>query len=247
MSAPDVVNAWFYRQMATWATLFKKGDLAIEYWKRVRQLRPRDPSVVATLAHLQAGAGRRGEAMALVRESLEMNPAQPAVWFNLGFMQQQGGDHAAALASFERALALDDKLDRAYYGRALSLIKLGRLEEAVAPLKRNTQLQPMSPYGWYQLAHVYHRLGQDERAIKVIRKLAEFEPKWPSRPSARPGRGGREVAVLTQCAQRATNNEHRASNSSIHHPRRLSPRHQEARVHSSSLTGGDHAVNAEAS
>jgi tetratricopeptide (TPR) repeat protein len=170
-------NAWYFRKMAVWSTLLKRDAMALEYWERVRALRPGDSDVVATIAHLKAAAGGRREAIALIHQALDIDPKRAAYWFNLGFLQQEEGDHQQALDSFERALKLDEKLDRAWYGKALSLIKLGRIEEAIEPLQRNTELQPMSPYGWYQLAHVYHRLGDSAKVARVIRKLSGFEPK----------------------------------------------------------------------
>lgn len=170
-------SAWYYRQMAVWSSFFKRDERALEYWDRLRALRPRDAKVVSTIAHLKAGAGERLEAIALLHRSLELNPQDATAWFNLGFLQQEEGEQEAALGSFERALKFDGKLDRAWYGTALALIKLGRVEEAIAPLTRNTELQPMSPFGWYQLAHVYHRLGDSKRVARVIRTLAEFEPE----------------------------------------------------------------------
>lgn len=171
------LNAWYYRQMAVWSTLLKRDEMSIEYWQRVHALRPNDADVIATIAHLKAARGLRGEAIQLIRKALELKPDKAAYWFNLGFLQQEENEHQEALRSFERALKLDEKLDRAWYGKALSLIKLGRVEDAIAPLKKNTELQPMSPFGWYQLAHAYHRLGDTARVAKVINRLSGFEPK----------------------------------------------------------------------
>ena len=182
MSAPavrgaSVLSIWYWKQLAIWAGLFKRDDVAIEYWERILAARPGDSSVVATVAHMKAQAGGRREAVALLQRAVELDPESAHAWFNLGFLQQEEQRHDEALASFERALVLDPKLDRAWYGKALSLIKSGRPQEAVAPLKRNTELQPMSPYGFYQLAHVYHKLEDKDGVARTIRKLAEFEPK----------------------------------------------------------------------
>lgn len=171
------LDLWFYRQIAIWALFFKRPDVAIDYWERIRALQPGDFRVVATLAHLRASMGAREEALALLHQTLEMEPNQPGTWFNLGFMRQEDEVHEEAIAAFRRALAQDGKLDRAWYGLALSLIKTGQVEEGIEALKKNTELQPMSPYGWYQLAHAYLRLGETPQAEKVIRRLAKFEPK----------------------------------------------------------------------
>lgn len=171
------LKVWYLRQMATWSTFFRQSAMALEYWERIRLIRPRDPSVLATVAGLHASAGRRDHARELLSESIAIDAAQAYVHFNLGYLLQQDDFHAEALAAFERALALNPKLDQALYGQALSLIKLDRVEEAIEPLKANMRLQPLSPYGFYQLAHVFNRLGRRDEAKKVIVQLSGFEPQ----------------------------------------------------------------------
>lgn len=172
-----ILDRWFSRQIAVWCVIFKRYDLAIEYWERIRASSPNDPRVLAAIAHLKIELGDKETAIALLRQVLALDAKQSDTWFNLGFLVQEQGQHAEAIEAFARCLELNEKNDRAWYGRALSLIKLGRIDEAVLALKRNTELQPMSPYGWYQLAHAYIRLGKRELAEKVVLNLAKFEPK----------------------------------------------------------------------
>ncbi len=168
--------AWYWRQVAAWAQMFRRTDAAIDCWERVLALQPEQPHALASIAHLSALRGDRARAIALLQRSAALAP-QAATWFNLAYLLQETERHEEALAAFDRAIALDAKLDRAWYGKALSLIKLGRVADAIPLLKRNVELQPMSPYGWYQLAHAYQRLGQREQVAKTIRRLAAFEPK----------------------------------------------------------------------
>ncbi len=176
-TAVSGLSVWFWRQIATWAAIFKRVDLAIEFWSRIHAARPNDAAVLSTLAHLHAEKGGTSEAIALLRRSVELNPDHAATWFNLGFLLQGDQAHEQAIEAFDRAITLDAKLDRAHYGKALSLIKLGRLEESIVVLQRNIELQPMSPFGFYQLVHVYHRLGRSVEAEQMIRHLAGFEPQ----------------------------------------------------------------------
>lgn len=171
------LSIWFWRQIATWASIFKRDEIAIEYWARIHAARPDDPRPLSTLAHLHAARGRPREAISLLERAVALDPDGAAIWFNLGFLLQQESDHPAALAAFARALDIDEKLDRALYGKGLSLIKLGQLEEAIEPLLQNTRLQPMSPYGYYQLVHLYQRLGRTAEAEKTLRHLSGFEPQ----------------------------------------------------------------------
>jgi len=170
-------EVWYWRQLATWSTLLKRDALALEYWQKIAAARPDDATVLGSLAHRLAQAGRRPDAIATLRRAVTADPRQASAWYNLGYLQQESQAHDEAIASFERALAINPKLDLAHYGKALSLVKSGRLEEAIAPLKKNIELQPMSPFGFYQLAHVYHRLQRPEQVGQVIERLAAFEPQ----------------------------------------------------------------------
>jgi tetratricopeptide (TPR) repeat protein len=170
-------KVWYWRQMATWSTLFKQAEMAIEYWERIRALLPNDAAVLATLAGLHAGRGRASVGVDMLRQSIRLDDSKAYTHFNLGFLLQEAGSHDEALACFSRALELNDRLDQAYYGKGLSLIKLGRLEEAVEPLRANIKLQPLSPYGFYQLVHALHRLGRPEEARRWIVQLSGFEPQ----------------------------------------------------------------------
>lgn len=168
---------WCWRQLATWSTLLKRDAMALEYWERIAAARPNDATVLGSLAHRLAQAGRRPEAIATLHRAVAADPRQAGSWYNLGYLQQESQSHDDAIASFDRALAINPKLDLAHYGKALSLVKTGRLEEAIAPLRKNIELQPMSPFGFYQLAHVYHRLQRPDQVGKVIERLAAFEPQ----------------------------------------------------------------------
>jgi tetratricopeptide (TPR) repeat protein len=173
----SALEVWFWRQMATWSTLLKRDAMALEYWQKIAAARPGDATVLGSLAHRLAQAGRRPEAIATLRRAVAADPKLASGWYNLGYLQQESEQHDEAIASFDRALAVNPKLDLAHYGRALSLIKVGRLEEAIAPLRRNIELQPMSPFGYYQLAHVHHRLQRPEKVRELIERLAGFEPQ----------------------------------------------------------------------
>lgn len=171
------LKAWYWRQMATWSTFFRQADMAIEYWERIRALLPGDAAVLATLAGLHAGRGRRQLAIDMLRQSIEIDAAKAYTHFNLGYLLQEEGRHEEALACFDKSIELNDRLDQAFYGKGLSLIKLDRLDEALEPLRTNTRLQPLSPYGFYQLAHALHRLGRSDDAKRIIVQLSGFEPQ----------------------------------------------------------------------
>jgi tetratricopeptide (TPR) repeat protein len=171
------LTVWYWKQMAIWSELFKRDEMATEYWLRILDARPRDAAVLAKVAFIRAESGGRPEAITLLQESLRIEPDSSNNWFNLGYLQQEEQRHEEALQSFERAIRLNPKQDRAWYGKGLSLIRLDRLEESIKPMREAIKLQPMSPYAYYQLAHVQLKLGQPEAVAKTIKRLSQFEPQ----------------------------------------------------------------------
>jgi tetratricopeptide (TPR) repeat protein len=172
----DRLKRWYWNHVAAWCVLFRRRDIALEYYAKMLELDPDDALALASTGFHQAQQGRWREALATFDRVVALRPKDAEAHFNRGFLLQELNDHSAALDAFERALAANPDHDRALYGKALSLISTGRLEEAVAPLRRNTDLQPMSPYGWYQLARVQHQLGRVGETQKVLDHLAKFEP-----------------------------------------------------------------------
>lgn len=173
----QTVRTWYLTQMATFALLFKKRELALASYNKILAQQPQHTLTMSRIAFLYAEDGNRPRAIAEFKRVVAINANDADSWFNLGFLLQEEGDHAAAIAVFDHAIASNERHDRAWYGKGLSLIALDRHAEAIAPLKKNVALQPMSPYGHMQLARTYFKLGDRERCEKCMRRLKGFDPK----------------------------------------------------------------------
>jgi len=177
----DAFRCWFFTRIATWALVFRLRDIAIDYYRKVLALRPRDALTHARIAYLLYEAGQHAEGIAGYERVVQLEPNHADHWFNLGYMRQAAGAHRDAMQAFDRAIELNEKHDRAWFGKAMSLIAVGRLDDAIDPLRRNIRLQPMSPFGFMELTRVYFRLGDRDRAEKEMRRLKEFDPKNAAR------------------------------------------------------------------
>lgn len=172
-----LLSAWYYKQIAIWAGIFGKQEIAAEFWVRAHTCQPEKAGLLVTAANHLALAAKNAESEALLRKSLLIDETQAAAWFNLGFLVQKRNEHEEALNAFDKAIRYHPSLDRAHYGRALSLMALNRNEEARAALQRTVELQPMSPYGYYHLAVLQFKMGDEKAYRKTTRKLGSFEPK----------------------------------------------------------------------
>lgn len=170
-------SRWYHTQIATWALVLNKREIAYDYYAKIIAANPDDTVTRARIAFLHAEDARPAQAIDEFARVVAINPKDADSWFNMGYVQQTSGDHSAAIKSFDRAVSANEKHDRAWFGKALSLVALKRDDDAIAPLRKNIELQPMSPHGHVELARAYFRLGDTERCEKRMHKLKAFDPK----------------------------------------------------------------------
>jgi tetratricopeptide (TPR) repeat protein len=171
------MRTWWLTQIASWALVFKRRDIAHEYFAKILAHTPADAVTLSRVAFLYSESGDRPRAVREFERVVSVNPSDANSWFNLGFLRQELLEHRAAIDAFDHALKINEGHDRAAYGKGLSLMALNQFDEAIAPLKKNVQLQPMSPYGHMALARTYFKLGDVDRCEKRMRKLKAFDPK----------------------------------------------------------------------
>ncbi len=169
---------WWLANRASLAVLLKRNAAAIESYRQIVALDPRNEIARAALGNLLMETGDAAGATAEFVRIVEMNPRNAEAWFNLGYIYEQRDDLENAERCFREAIALKPSIDRAWYGLGLVLIRSRRLREAIEVLKKNTELQPFSPYGYYQLAMTHHHLGESAQATRIYEKLKTFEPRY---------------------------------------------------------------------
>ena len=62
---PNRIRRWFFDQVAAWCVLFRRRDLALEYYGKMLELDPDDPLALASIAFQTAQQGRKREALAM--------------------------------------------------------------------------------------------------------------------------------------------------------------------------------------
>lgn len=172
-----MIRAWFFTQIATWALMCKKPDVAFGLYAKILAVTPDDTATLSRVAFLYSEVGDKSRAIREFERVVAVNKTDADSWFNLGFLRQETGDHGVAIDAFDRAIDINPRHDRAWYGKGLSLVALNRFHDAIAPLKKNAELQPMSPHGHMQLARAYFKLGDMNRCEQRMRKLRAFDPK----------------------------------------------------------------------
>ena len=117
------------------------------------------------------GAGRAGDAIALVREAIAAEPASAAAWNMLGLLQLETGDPGAAAASLRTALGHDPSVPVIWLNlsRALAAVgdHQGELDSLDQALARDNYLLP----ALLLKGQALRRLGREPEAVLLYRSL----------------------------------------------------------------------------
>jgi len=123
------------------------------------------------------GLGRRGEALARLREAAALAPADAAIRNALGSLLGEVGEHEAALATLRRACELAPEFAAAWFNLGKCLELVGASAESEAPLRRALALAPQMESARFLLAEALMALGRIEESASEYRELLRREPR----------------------------------------------------------------------
>ncbi len=105
---------------------------------------PGDADVRAWVSQALAlqGAGRAGDALALLRRAAEARPGSAEILNHLGNAFQDTGDQVQALQCYERAAAVDPSFGPALQNLGYLLVNRGRTDEGVEHLRAADRVSP---------------------------------------------------------------------------------------------------------
>ena len=142
----------------------------------------RDPAAAyETLAELSLDAGRRDEAAAFARKSLDADASRYMSHFLLGVIAQQQGRCGDAISSFRRAIDAKQTDPHAvvrnlHAGLADCLAKSGQTADAEREFKAELADIPSSPEARIGLATLYRSQGRDAESRDVLGQLVTATP-----------------------------------------------------------------------
>jgi Tfp pilus assembly protein PilF len=140
-------------------------------YKRALQLEPANAVVVGGAATLAASLGRFDEAMALARQSIELDPLRVAGHFNLSFNAYYAGKLQEAEAAARKALELNPQYPVGRWLLVRICLAQGKAEEALAEIQK----EPEPLWRGLGLALAYHAAGKKKEADAA---LADFVGKY---------------------------------------------------------------------
>jgi predicted TPR repeat methyltransferase len=140
---------------------------------------PRDANVLNFLGMLRFHQRNPGEAVQLLRRSIEANPANPHARINLGNVLLETGELEGARECFTKATELAPENALAWNNLGVCLRRLQRFEEAADCLLRALKLNPGQSKTYEALGKLLYRLGKVERARELYEEWVRQEPSNP--------------------------------------------------------------------
>jgi tetratricopeptide (TPR) repeat protein len=117
------------------------------------------------------------EAIAAIRNAIEVEPESTFGWFTLGTVQLEAGDYAGGESSFQKLLQLDSKSVQGWYNLGVLRMRRSDLGSARAAFQKTVELDPRSEQGWYNLGFVAEKMGDKQTALQASRQLLSLNPQ----------------------------------------------------------------------
>ena len=173
---PNIMDA--HLTLGNWLVRLKRGEEAIESFRRALALKPDDDIALGNLARLFLSRGRKNDAEDALRvfeTALSRNPKNPQAWFQLAVLSMDVGDADKAKHSFVRAAEENPKMGAAWIGQGALAFAASRLAEAEQMIRKGLELEPEAKGGRYNLARVLEARGRLGEAAALYRaELATF-------------------------------------------------------------------------
>ncbi len=133
--------------------------------------RPRDPDLLAVLGVALTRAGRAGEALPHLLDSLQHRPVHPATLMDLANAHRHLDDLDSAFEAIDRALMYQPSYAPALQGKAMLLMTLGRHDEAwelVRPHATKASPEPGLVLAYSALCRSRGKPEDAERALSSL-------------------------------------------------------------------------------
>ncbi|MCB0324115.1 MAG: tetratricopeptide repeat protein [Bdellovibrionales bacterium] len=122
-------------------------------------------------------ATKHGEALDLLRKTVERYPEDADAHATYGTFLQRLGQAGTAIDQFRLAVAIDPDHRAAFYEMGYNLLMLGQAEEAVTALKEAIRLDPENLNARNNIAYAYEKLGRYDLALPHLREAIRLDSR----------------------------------------------------------------------
>lgn len=124
--------------------------------------------------------GDADKAVALIRQSLEINPAQASAYNNMGNILRGTDRNRDAIEAYFEALKVDPHHSDAWCNIGVLMRNIGQLDKALEALGNAVEHNPDHAESWHNMGICLATMGRVEEAAEALRRCGECagDSKW---------------------------------------------------------------------
>ncbi len=151
-------------------------DGAIRFYTAASALRPRNVTTLLVLAYALNSQDKSDEAIAVLRQGVELNPESADLRYNLGVALGGKKSTDEAIAEYREAIRLKPAFAEAHQNLGASLATKGLVDEAISELRDAIRLKPAYADAHYNLGLIMEGKGAVDEAIFAYKEALRLRP-----------------------------------------------------------------------
>lgn len=152
-------------------------ERAIDTYKEVLKLEPKDFAAMNTIAGLYGKLEMPTEEVLWAKKAIETNPKFFQAYINYGNGLAMQGNFAGANKVYQEAARLAPKSPLPIFSQGVVAENQQRMKEALEFYKRSIEIDPKFENGLFSAAAMYANLKQFAEAKALLHKLLQLNPK----------------------------------------------------------------------
>ena len=153
-------------------------DKAIEGFREVLQIDPRNTQANVHLAKCLTGLGKHDDALTYLEIADFCGPNDPEIITSIGSSYLKKHEIDKALQKLNKAIALDPRYAEAYYNRGTAYEKSGHYQRAIADFDKAIALDPQHASAHSNRGVAFDKSGNHQQAMADYDKAIGLDPEF---------------------------------------------------------------------
>jgi serine/threonine-protein kinase len=170
---PELGEAHAPQAAVLWLHDWQWPEAEMEF-QRSLALNPAHPTASHWYAEYLMTMGRLTEAIARMKNSLELDPLSLIISVAIGWAFYMARQYDDAIEQLQRTIEMDPNYPVTYWILGLILRKMGRYEPAIAEGEKGVKLSGGSPLISAALAQTFATAGNKKEAIRILDDLTKL-------------------------------------------------------------------------
>jgi len=150
---------------------------SVSLWERCAYAYPGvSPKVCLNLGMAYKRAGRRREAIEMLKKAILIKPDYTEAYNDLGYVYAEEGRYDEAIRLYRKALTLEPRHVETYVNFGNAYVFMKQPEKAISMFKKILEIDPAHVKAYINLGNVYCSAGRFDEGIGSFEKAISLEP-----------------------------------------------------------------------